>query len=271
MAARSAEVWKDMTVGEFVTLTVEDGVGLVRLDRPPANAISHQVGRELGEAVHEARDRGDVGSVVVWGGPRIFAAGADIKEMAGFGPGEIEPVVATLGDALEALEAMPKVSIAAINGFALGGGFEIALACDLRFAATDAEVGQPEIGLGVIPGAGGTQRLARLAPAAVRDLVFTGRRVPSDEALRAGLVDRVSPAAGLLDDAVREARGFAAGPRRALAAAKAAIRAAYETPGARGFASERKAFVALFGTADQKEGMRAFLEKREPRFGEEPR
>jgi enoyl-CoA hydratase len=257
-------------VGEFVTLTVDDGVGVVRLDRPPANAISHRVGRELGEAVREARERDDVGSVVVWGGPKIFAAGADIKEMAGFGPSEIEPVVAALGEALQVLESMPKVSIAAINGFALGGGFEIALACDLRFAAADAEVGQPEIGIGVIPGAGGTQRLARLAPAAVRDLVFTGRRVHSDEALRAGLVDRVSPADELLDDAIRAARGFAAGPHQALAAAKAAIRAAFETPGARGLATERETFIALFGTSDQKEGMRAFLEKREPRFRKDP-
>lgn len=258
-------------MGEFVTLTVDDGVGLVRLDRPPANAISHQVGRELGEAFREATDRTDVGSIVVWGGPKIFAAGADIKEMAGLGPAEILPVVSALGDALELLEAMPKVSIAAINGFALGGGLEIALACDLRFAADDAEVGQPEIMLGVIPGAGGTQRLARLAPAAVRDLVLTGRRIRAEEAMRVGVVDRILPAEELFDDVVREARTFAKGPREALAAAKVAIRAAFETPGAPGLASERAAFVALFDSADQKEGMRAFLEKREPRFGRESR
>jgi enoyl-CoA hydratase len=258
-------------VGEFVTLSVDDGVGLVRLDRPPANAISHQVGRELGEALREASDRTDVGSVVLWGGPKIFAAGADIKEMAGFGPSEIRPVVSALGDALAMLEAMPKVSIAAINGFALGGGFEIALACDLRYAAEDAEVGQPEIRIGVIPGAGGTQRLARLAPSAARDLVYTGRRVRAEEALRLGLVDRIRPADELFDDVVREARGFAAGPREALAAAKGAIRTAFETLGAPGFAAEREAFVALFDSTDQKEGMRAFLEKREPRFGKESR
>jgi enoyl-CoA hydratase/carnithine racemase len=257
-------------MGEFVTLAVENGVAVVRLDRPPANAISHQVGRELGQAFVEAGDRADVGAIVVWGGPKIFAAGADIKEMAAFGPSEIRPVVAALGDALELLEATPKVSIAAINGFALGGGFEIALACDLRFAADNAQVGQPEIKLGVIPGAGGTQRLARLAPAAVRDLVYTGRPVPAEEALRMGLVDRVRPADELFDDVVREARGFAAGPREALAAAKEAIRAAFETPGTPGLATEREAFVALFDSPDQKEGMRAFLEKREPRFGEDP-
>ncbi|HEY7399268.1 MAG TPA: enoyl-CoA hydratase-related protein [Actinomycetota bacterium] len=254
-------------MGEFVTLTVDDGVGLVRLDRPPANAISHQVGTELGEVFRDAADRDDVGSIVVWGGPKIFAAGADIKEMAAFGPGEIRPVVSALGDALELLESLPKVSLAAINGFALGGGLELALACDLRLAAADAQVGQPEIKIGVIPGAGGTQRLARLAPAVARDLVLTGRLVGAEEAQRAGIVDRVLPGDVVYEAAVRDAAGFAHGPREALAAAKAALRAAFEMPGAAGLAEERAAFVALFATPDQREGMAAFLEKREPRFG----
>ena len=162
-------------MGEYVRLEVDDGVGQVRLDRPPANAIDHQLGLELQDAFREAARRDDVGAVVIWGGPKIFAAGADIKEMAGFGPEEIRPVVAALGDALDLLEAMPKISIAAINGYALGGGFELALAADLRYLADDGKVGQPEIGIGVIPGAGGTQRLTHLVgPGRARDLVYTG-------------------------------------------------------------------------------------------------
>ena len=252
---------------DIVTLTVDDGVGIVRLDRPPANAISRAVSVGLGRAVAECRDRDDVGAVVVWGGERLFAAGADIKEMAEFGPPEIAVSVGALNDACDALESLPKISIAAITGFALGGGFEIALACDLRYLASDGVVGQPEILIGVIPGAGGTQRLARLAPASVRELVLSGRQVHADEAIAIGLVDRVCPSDEVLPAAVETARRFANGPRAALAAAKAAIRAAFETPGPDGFLRERDSFVNLFGTPDQREGMRAFIEKREPRFG----
>ncbi len=147
-------------------------------------------------------------------------------------------MVAALGDALDQLEVMPKVSIAAINGFALGGGFELALAADLRYLAEDGTVGQPEIGLGVIPGAGGTQRLTHLVgPGRARELVYTGRQVPADEALALGLVERVVPAAQVLDVAVADARALATGPREALAAAKAAIRAALLTPGPPGLAT----------------------------------
>src|SRR2546425_11898042 len=129
-------------VPEFVRLEVDDGVGLVRLDRPPANAIDRQVGLELQEVFREAERREDVGALVVWGGRKLFAAGADIKAMADFGPVDIEPVVAALGDALDLLESIPKISIAAVNGYALGGGFELALAADLRYLAEDATIGQ---------------------------------------------------------------------------------------------------------------------------------
>jgi len=255
-------------MGEVVRLEVGDGVGLVRLDRPPANAIDHQVGLELQAAFREAGDRDDVGAVVVWGGPRIFAAGADIKAMASFGPDEIRPVVGALGDALDLLEAMPKVSIAAINGVAVGGGFELALAADLRYLADDGKVGQPEIRIGVIPGAGGTQRLTHLVgPGRARELVYSGRQVEAEEALELGLVELRLPADEVLDVALADARALSAGPRAALAAAKAALRAALLTPGTAGFAIERDLFCGLFGTADQREGMRAFIEKREPRFG----
>jgi enoyl-CoA hydratase/carnithine racemase len=256
-------------MGEFVRLEVDDGVAVVRLDRPPANAIDLQVGRELGIAFRDASERDDVGAVVVWGGRKLFAAGADIKAMAELGPEEIDPIVTALGAALDMLEAMPKVSIAAINGVALGGGFELALAADLRYLAADGAVGQPEIRLGVIPGAGGTQRLTHLVgPGRARDLVFTGRSVDADEALRLGLVERVEPPEDVLARAVEDARAFAHGPRDALAAAKAAIGTALTTPGPDGLAREGELFRGLFGTSDQREGMRAFLEKRDPRFGE---
>lgn len=256
---------------EFVRLEVEDDVGTVVLERPPANAIDHQVGLELRETFREANGRDDVGAIVLWGGPRIFAAGADIKAMATFGPDEVRPVVAALGDALDLLETMPKVSIAAINGYALGGGFELALAADLRYLATDAKIGQPEIRLGVIPGAGGTQRLSRLVgPGRAGDLIYTGRQVGADEALGLGLVQRVFTPDAVLAEARAAAAALASGPRAAIAAAKAAIRAAVWTPGPEGYARERDLFCELFGTPDQREGMRAFIEKRAPRFGAEP-
>ena len=255
-------------MGEFVRLEVDDGVGVVCLERRPAYAIDYETGLELQAAFHEAGERDDVGAIVVRGGPKIFSAGADIKAMAGFGPEEIRPVVAALSDALDILEAIPKVSIAAINGYALGGGFELALAADLRYLAADGMVGQPEIRLGVIPGAGGTQRLTQLVgPGRARDLVYTGRRVGADEAIQLGLVERVMPPEDVFATAVEDARSFANGPRAALAAAKAAIRAAMLTPGPDGLVREGELFRALFGTHDQREGMGAFIEKREPRFG----
>jgi enoyl-CoA hydratase/carnithine racemase len=252
---------------ELVHLDVDDGVGIVRLDRPPANAISLQVSTGLVDALKEAESRGDVGAIVVWGGPKLFAAGADIKEMVEQGPDEIREQVTMLGDACDLLEAMPKVSIAAITGFALGGGFELSLACDLRYAADDAKVGQPEVRLGVIPGAGGTQRMTWLAGVGVsRDLAYTGRQVDAEEAKALRLVERVLPADRVFESAVEDARVFAHGPRRALAAAKEAIRAAVSSPGPVGIAREKELFTALFGSDDQREGMRAFIEKRPPEF-----
>lgn len=247
---------------------VDDGVGVIRLDRAPANAIDLQMATELGEAIAEAAERDDVGALVVWGGERIFAAGADVKAMAEWSPDEVRPSVDALGAACDRLESIPKVVIAAVNGFALGGGLELALGADVRYLADDATVGQPEIKIGVIPGAGGTQRLCRLiGPAKTRELVYTGRLVKADEALSLGLADRVLPAADVFPAAVEAAREFAQGPAQALAAAKMAINAAMATPGPAGIARERELFLGLFGTPDQREGMRAFLDKREPRFG----
>lgn len=254
-------------MGEFVRLDVDGAVATIRLDRPPANAISRQVSDELRDAVLEAGERDDVRAVVVWGGPKIFAAGADIKDMVGWGPEEVRPVVSALGDALVVLEEVPKVTIAAIEGYCLGGGCELALACDFRFAAQDAELGQPEIALGIIPGAGGTQRLPRLVGhARARELVYSGRRVGADEALRIGLVDAVTPSNGAHQVAAEVAGRYARGPTRALAAAKEAMNAAALGDIRRGLGVERDVFVGLFATEDQKEGMKAFLEKREPEF-----
>ena len=255
-------------MADLVRLEVGDGVALIHLDKPPANAIDLALGLALQDAIRTADGNGSVGAIVLSGGPRIFAAGADVKAMAMWGPEEVRPSVDALGDACDLLETIDTVSIAAINGYALGGGMELALACDLRYAADDATLGQPEVTLGVIPGAGGTQRLVRLVgPGRTSELVFTGRFVPAREALELGLVERVLAPDVVLSTALEDARSFAAGPRHALAAAKAAIRAAVETPGATGAQAEREAFLALFGTADQREGMAAFLEKRQPRFG----
>ncbi len=255
-------------MGEFVRLEVDDGVGVIRLDRPPANAIGLQAGRELQEAIREADVRADVGAIVVWGGRKIFAAGADIKAMATWSSDEVRPSVDALGDACDLLEAIGTVSIAAVNGYALGGGMELALACDLRYLATDATLGQPEIKLGVIPGAGGTQRLVRLVgPGRARELVYSGRSISAEESARLGLAEKVVSPDDVFPTAIADARVFARGPRHALSAAKAAIAAAVDTPGASGIRAEREAFLALFGTSDQREGMAAFLEKREPNFG----
>jgi enoyl-CoA hydratase len=253
-------------MGEFVRLEVEGPVATIRLDRPPANAISRQVSDELHDSVAESGRRDDIRAVVVWGGPHAFAAGADLKEIAQLGREDVRPVVSALGDALTLLEEMPKVTIAAIEGYCLGGGCELALACDFRFAAQNATLGQPEIALGIIPGAGGTQRLPRLVGhARARDLIYSGRRVGAEEGMAIGLVDRVTPPGTAREDAADLALRYANGPTLALGAAKVAMAAAVGDM-RRGLRVEHEEFVALFDTADQKEGMAAFLEKREPRF-----
>jgi enoyl-CoA hydratase/carnithine racemase len=255
-------------MGDVVRLEVDDGVGVIRLDHPPANVIGLPEAEALQAAIREADASRDVGAIVVWGGPTIFAAGADIGAMATWGPEEMRPSAEALGAACDLLETIGTVSIAAVNGFALGGGLELALACDLRYLAGDATLGQPEIKIGVIPGAGGTQRLTRLVgPGRTRELVYTGRRIAADEAERLGLAEKVVSPDDVFPTALADARALARGPRQALAAAKASIAAAVESPGAAGIRAEREAFLSLFGTADQREGMQAFLEKRDPRFG----
>lgn len=253
-------------MGEFVRTETEGGVAVIRIDRPPANALARQVSLELSEAAAAVASDDAIRAVVLWGGERIFAAGADIKAMVEYGPDEIASDVGALERACRDLEAIPKITIAAINGFALGGGLEVALACDVRFAAQDAQLGLPEIKLGIIPGSGGTQRLPRqIGLARARELILTGRSVNADEAQALGLVDGVAPAGEAFTLAFDGASRYAAGPTQAYAAAKRALAAA-DRPLAEGLEVEREAFVPLFATRDQEEGMRAFLDKREPGF-----
>jgi cyclohexa-1,5-dienecarbonyl-CoA hydratase len=253
------------SVGELVRLEVSDGVATIRLDRPPMNAINEDLTADLLDAAQEATRRDDVGAVVLYGGEKVFAAGADVKMMTGMGPAEVRPMIMRLQEVFNAVEDIPKVTIAAVTGYALGGGCELAMCADLRFAAPDAKLGQPEILLGIIPGAGGTQRMPRLiGPSRAKDLIFSGRQVDAEEAVRIGLVDRVAddPYA----EAVEVAAGYAAGPRAALRAAKVAITWGGRVDLRTGVAIEREAFCDLFTTEDQAEGMTAFVEKRKAGF-----
>jgi enoyl-CoA hydratase/carnithine racemase len=254
-------------MGDLVRLEVQDGVGTIRLDRPPMNAINRELTRELRAAAAEAAERDDVGAVVLYGGEKVFAAGADVKMMADLSPAEAKPVITFLQDVFNLVEDIPKVTIAAVTGYALGGGCELAMCADFRFAAEDARLGQPEILLGIIPGAGGTQRLPRLVGLGrAKDLIYSGRHVGAEEALRIGLVDRVFPAGEVLAGAVEAAREFAAGPRMALRAAKVAVDWGARGDVRTGLVIEREVFADLFSTADQKEGMLAFTQKRRAEF-----
>ena len=235
----------------------DDGVALVQLDRPKANALSVALLEELAE-IARALHADPPGAVVLWGGPRIFAAGADISEFGG--PEEARRVGRHFLGTLDAWATIPRVTIAAVNGFALGGGCELALACDLRVAADDARFGQPEILLGIIPGGGGTQRLPRLVgPSRAKDMVLTGRQVPADEALRIGLADRVVPAADVRDAALAWAAELARGPLVAQALAKRAIDDGLDGPLAAGLELEQELFGEVFATEDAGAGVRSFL------------
>jgi enoyl-CoA hydratase/carnithine racemase len=254
-------------VGEFVNLQVKDGIGVIRLERPPMNALNAQIQEELRAAARQATDDDEVYAVIVYGGPKVFAAGADIKEMADMSYVEMAARAGALSSAFDAIARIPKPVVAAITGYALGGGCELALACDWRVVATDAKIGQPEIKLGVIPGAGGTQRLARLiGPAKAKDLVFTGRMVDAQEALAIGLADRIAEPDEVYDIALALAQPYVNGPSQALRAAKAAIDGGLDRDLAAGLAWESQLFASLFATEDKKEGMAAFVAKRKAEF-----
>jgi enoyl-CoA hydratase/carnithine racemase len=248
-------------VSEFVRLEVESGVGTIRLDRPPMNAFSRQVQEELKAAAEEATRRADVRSVIVYGGEKVFAAGADVKEMTGMSFSDIAPVARRLSACFGALSEIPKPTVAAITGYALGGGMEVALGCDRRVCGDNAKLGQPEILLGIIPGGGGNQRMARLiGPARAKDLIFTGRMVGAEEALAIGLVEEVVPADEVYATARRWAEKFVDGPAVALAAAKKAIDGGLDVDLRTGLDLEAELFAALFATEDRQTGMTSFVE-----------
>ncbi|MEU2839228.1 enoyl-CoA hydratase-related protein [Streptomyces sp. NPDC007076] len=242
-------------------LEVRDGVGTIRLDRPPMNALDVATQDRLRELAEEATRRDDVRAVVLYGGEKVFAAGADIKEMQAMDHPAMVVRSKALQDSFTAVARIPKPVVAAITGYALGGGCELALCADFRIAADNAKLGQPEILLGLIPGAGGTQRLARLiGPSKAKDLIFTGRHVRAEEALAIGLVDRVAPAAEVYEQAHAWAAALAKGPALALRAAKESIDAGLETDIDTGLTIERNWFAGLFATEDRERGMRSFVE-----------
>ncbi len=248
-------------MGEFVRLDAEDGIGTIRLNRPKMNALSAAVQEEIRAAAREASTRNDVRAVIVYGGQRVFAAGADIKEMAEMSYPDMVRRSRELQSAFSAVAEIPKPVVAAITGYALGGGCELALCADVRICADNAKLGQPEVLLGVIPGAGGTQRLSRLVgPAKAKDMVFTGRFVDATEALTMGLVDRVVPAADVYATARDWAAQFVNGPSLALRAAKEAMDWGLEADLQTGLEIERQQFAALFATEDRAIGMQSFIE-----------
>src|SRR6195952_4878975 len=251
---------------ETILVERDERVGIITLNRPKAlNALNSQVMSEVTSAAIELDNDDDIGAIIITGSAKAFAAGADIKEMSGL----------SFADAFGAdffapwakLAAVRTPTIAAVAGYALGGGCELAMMCDLLIAADTAKFGQPEIKLGVIPGMGGSQRLTRaIGKAKTMDLVLTGRMMDAVEAERAGLVARVVPLASLMEEAMKAAEAMAAMSLPSLMVAKEAVNAAFETSLAEGLRFERRTFHALFATADQKEGMAAFVEKRAAKF-----
>lgn len=251
---------------EFVSVTIEGPVALVRLDRPPVNALSAQVGEELEEAFKECQDPA-VRAVVVTGQPH-FAAGADIK---GFketlDSGSRERTANRLLDAIRTLDELSKPTIAAVHGYALGGGCELSLGCDFRYVAADAKVGQPEILLGLIPGAGGTQRLQRVVGfQRAKDIVYSGRQVGAEEAVAIGYADKILPSEEVLPVAMADATEWATKATLAISAAKRALADGHGVPLAQGLAVEAEQFGRTFASDDAAEGITAFVEKREADF-----
>jgi enoyl-CoA hydratase/carnithine racemase len=248
-------------LGEFVRVEVADAIATIRLDRPKMNALNAQMQEEIAGAAAQVSGDAAIRAVILYGGDRVFAAGADIKEMATMGYPQMAEHAARLQAALNAVADIPKPVVAAVTGYALGGGLELALCADFRVLGENAKVGQPEIQLGVIPGAGGTQRLPRLiGPSRAKDLIFTGRQVAADEALAIGLADKVVPDAEVYQAAMDLVAQYATGPALALRAAKQSVNDGLEVDLVTGLEIERLQFAALFATEDQKTGMRSFIE-----------
>jgi enoyl-CoA hydratase/carnithine racemase len=248
-------------VGEFVRLEVDGAVATIRLDRPKMNALNAQVQEEIRACAQEATARDDIRAVVLYGGERVFAAGADIKEMKDMSYVDMLARADVLQECFATVARIPKPVIAAITGYALGGGCELSMCADFRVVADNAKMGQPEILLGIIPGAGGTQRLTRLVgPAKAKDLVFTGRFVDAQEALAIGLADRVVPADQVYATALAMAGEYAAGPAVALRAAKKAVDEGVELDLDAALRLESTLFAGLFATDDRAIGMESFVE-----------
>ena len=253
-------------MGDVIVERPRPGVALVRLNRPEVrNALNMEARRQVSAAFRALTDDADVRAVVITGDEKAFAAGADIREMA-----EATPTSLSIANSFarwERIRRIRKPLIAAVRGYALGGGCELAMACDLLVAADDAVFGQPEIKLGVIPGAGGTQRLTRaLGKARAMEIILTGRNVPAREAEAHGLVTQLVPREATLSAALELAARIAAMPPLAVMAAKEAVNRAFELPLEAGLEFERRNFFLLFGSDDQREGMAAFLDKRTPDF-----
>ncbi|MEY8827842.1 enoyl-CoA hydratase [Sedimentitalea sp. XS_ASV28] len=252
---------------ETINVDVDDHVALIRLNRPDAlNALNTQLLQELCQALEEADANEKVRCIVLTGSEKAFAAGADIKEMSELGFGDVFNIN-LFADATDRIGRIRKPIIAAVAGYALGGGCELAMACDFIIAADTAKFGQPEINLGVIAGLGGTQRLTRfVGKSKAMDMNLSGRFMPAEEAERAGLVSRVVPAKKLIEEATNAAQKIAEKSMMTILAAKEAVNRSYETTLSEGLLFERRVFHSMFATEDQKEGMAAFLEKRQPQF-----
>jgi enoyl-CoA hydratase len=250
----------------IVTVTRDQGYALIQLNRPDVlNAISVQLMTDLVSALEESDSDDAVKCIIITGNERAFAAGADIREMA-----EATATEMLTRDQFARWDRIRRISkpiIAAVGGFALGGGCELAMACDMIIASETARFGQPEITIGVMPGAGGTQRLTRaVGKAKAMEMVLTGRMITADEALRWGLINKVVPAESLLTEARMWAAEIASSPPLAVRLAKEAVLKSFDTTIEGGLAFERKNFYLLFASEDQKEGMRSFLEKRRPQW-----
>ncbi|HWP59876.1 MAG TPA: enoyl-CoA hydratase-related protein [Candidatus Acidoferrales bacterium] len=251
---------------EYLTVTKEDAIAVVTMNRPQQlNALSFALVRELAEALEALDQDAEVRAIVLTGGEKVFAAGADIKEMAEAGPFD-ERLRARFAYR-DRINRLSKPVIAAVSGFALGGGCELAMSCDIVIASESARFGQPEINLGIIPGSGGTQRLTQaVGKYRAMELVLTGEQLSAVEAERLGLVNRVVPVELLLEEAKNVARKIAGKPPLAVAAAKQAILRAFNAPLDEALEFERKSFYLLLASEDRQEGMKAFIEKRKPVF-----
>lgn len=253
---------------EAIQLIKENGVATITLNRPPMNPLNSQVFRELTRAADELAEDSSVKAVIITGaGSKAFAAGADITEMANLSPVGVYSFSQTSKIAFEKIENLGKPVIAAINGLALGGGSELALCCDFRLASDNAKFGQPEINLGIIPGAGGTQRLPRLIGAArAKELILLGEMIDAATAEKIGLVNRVVPADSLLEEAKKLAVKLASKPAVAMKMAKSAINTGANLDISSALILEVQSFVTAFASEDRKEGIGAFMEKRKPNF-----